>query len=598
MRPFIDSLGILRRHRRSLLLYHLFFTGLTLALLGPVLGTMLSALEPVTGEGAISTGGIAAFLLSPGGLVWMAATLTALTATLTLEQAGMTVIASSVERTGEYRLTLAALWQMARRSGKLLWLTVLQVLGHMVVALPFLFVIAFAWWGLLSSYEIYFIRVTRPAELWWFLAVAGLATGAMAVCNGWLFLRWSLAEPIATLERTSAVGALATSSERIHGSKGKLVTPLVAGAALLFTLPVLFTWLFQVLGTPYLALMPNSPRALLPAITAYIAFYLLLMVAVTFILSAGYSVLIYRVYLATSGHSRQHHVTTPPSTAGRRAWLVEGALVIMVLVQASLIVSAFDSGDQVSITAHRGNAFAAPENSASAIERAIRDGADYLEVDVRMTRDGQLVLWHDANLERLLGRPDRISALRWDDIRELDAGSWFSEAYSGEPILTLPELINLARDRAKLFLDLKPDHNSRDLTRKVVELLQREDAVEGTVIAAAERHVLRDAMTMEPRLRTALLAQFVIGPLDNEGFDILGLRYNQANAAAVARARQLGYELHVWTVNQPTEMSRMIDMGVDNIITDRPDVLARLLAERAELSDGERLALKLRNWLR
>jgi glycerophosphoryl diester phosphodiesterase len=420
----------------------------------------------------------------------------------------------------------------------------------------------------------------------------------MAGCNGWLFLRWSLAEPIATLERTSAVGALAASSERIHGTKSKLIIPLVAGAALLFTLPVLFTWLFQLLGTPYLALMPNSPHALLPAITAYIALYLLLMVAVTFILSAGYSVLIYRVYLATSGHSRQHHVTAPPSTAGRQAWLVEGALVIMVLVQASLIVSAFDSGDQVNITAHRGNAFAAPENSASAMERAIRDGADYLEVDVRMTRDGQLVLWHDANLERLLGRPDRISALRWDDIRELDAGSWFSEAYAGEPILTLPELINLARDRAKLFLDLKPDHNSRDLTRKVVELLQREDAVEGTVIAAAERHVLRDAMTMEPRLRTALLAQFVIGPLDNEGFDILGLRYNQANAAAVARARQLGYELHVWTVNQPTEMSRMIDMGVDNIITDRPDVLARLLAERAELSDGERLALKLRNWLR
>lgn len=132
----------------------------------------------------------------------------------------------------------------------------------------------------------------------------------------------------------------------------------------------------------------------------------------------------------------------------------------------------------------------------------------------------------------------------------------------------------------------------------MVTLLQRENAVEGTVIAAAERHVLTEARTLESGLRTALLAEFVIGPLDNQGFDILGLRYNQANATAVARARQLGYELHVWTVNQPAEMSRMIDMGVDNIITDRPDVLARLLAERAELTDGERLALKLRNWLR
>ncbi|MGM0571125.1 glycerophosphodiester phosphodiesterase [Marinobacter sp.] len=598
MRLFIDSLGILRRHRRSLLLYHLFFTGLTLALLGPVLGALLSALEPVTGAGAISTGGIATFLLSPGGLIWMAATLTALTATLTLEQAGMTVIASSVERSGEYRLALAALWHMALRSGRLLWLTVLQVLGHMALALPFLLIVALAWWGLLSSYEVYFIRLTQPPQLWWFLAIAGTALAGMITCNGWLFLRWSLAEPIATLEQTTAIKALTASSKRIHGSKRALLAPLAVGTALLLVLPILFTWLFQLLGTPYLALMPSSPRALLPAITAYIALYLLFMVAVTFALFAGYSALIYRVYLATSGHSRKHHAAPPPANTGARAWLVEGVLIVAVLVQASLVVSAFGTPEQVTITAHRGNAFAAPENSASAINRAIEDGADYLEVDVRMTRDGKLVLWHDADLTRLLGRRERISALLWDDIRELDAGSWFSPDFAGEPILTLEQLITMARGRAGLFLDLKPDHNSRDLARRVVELLQRENAVEGTIIAAAERHILNETRTLEPALRTALLAEFVIGPLDNGQFDILGLRYNQASAAAVARARQLDYELHVWTVNQPAEMSRMIDMGVDNIITDRPDVLARLLSAREELTDGERLALKLRNWLR
>src|SRR5699024_4909991 len=100
--PLADTLNVLRRHRRSLLLFHLFFTGLTLAVLGPAIGALLSALEPVTGEGAISTGGIATFLLSPGGLLWIAVTLTALMATLALEQAGMTVIAASGGRSGEY----------------------------------------------------------------------------------------------------------------------------------------------------------------------------------------------------------------------------------------------------------------------------------------------------------------------------------------------------------------------------------------------------------------------------------------------------------------------------------------------------------------
>lgn len=598
MRRLVDTLTVLRQHRRSLLLYHLFFTGLTLAILGPAIGALLAALEPVTGEGVISTGGIATFLLSPGGLLWLAVTLTALMITLALEQAGMTLIVASTRRTGEYRLTLVALWQVARRFGKLLRLTMLQVVAHLCVALPFLLVIALAWWTLLSSYEVYFIRLTRPPELWWFAAIAGVTLVAMLLCNGWLFLRWSLAEPIITLEQVPVRRALVISSQRIHGSKSKLLVPLVAVGALLFILPALFTWFFQLLGTPYLALMPDAPQALLPAITVYIALYLLLMVIVTFGLSAGYSLLIYQAYRVTGGHPEPEPGTTPPSVTGARAWLVEAALLAIVVIQAVLVVSAFDTPEDVAITAHRGNAFLAPENTASAMERAIQDGADYLEVDVRMTRDGELVLWHDADLKRLLDRPERISALYWNDIRELDAGGWFAPEYAGETILTLRELIEIARGRVGLFLDLKPDHNSRDLTRQVVSLLQEMDAVEGTVIAAAERYVLREAKTLAPELKTALLAQFVIGPLNDQGFDILGLRYNQANAGAVARARQLGYELHVWTVNQPAEMSRMIDMGVDNIITDRPDVLARLLTARADLTDAERLALKLRNWLR
>lgn len=598
MRLITDTLGILRRHRRSLLLYHLFFTGLTLAVLGPALGTLLSALEPVTGQGAISTGGIAAFLLSAGGLLWMVVTFTAVMATFTLEQAGMTVIAASVERAGEYRLTLAALWLTTRRAGRLLWLTLLQVLGHLVVALPFLLIVALAWWGLLSRYEAYFINLTRPVELWWFLGIATVALAGMILCNGWLFLRWSLAEPIATLEGVTAMEALVSSSRRIHGSKRQLIVPLALGALLLFFLPLLFTYLFRAMGAPYLALMPASAQTLMPAITAYIALYLLLMVAVVFALSAGYSLLIYRVYMATSGHSHRHHAAMPPPNTGAGAWLVEAALVVVVIVQAGMIVSAFGGQEEVTITAHRGNAFVAPENTASALERAIDDGADFLEVDVRMTADGELVLWHDADLERMYGRSERISDLQWEELQTLDAGAWFSPDYAGERILTLKELIELARGRARLFLDLKPDHKSRDLARRVVQQLRREDAIEGTVIAAAERHVLSDARAMEPSLRTALLAEFVIGPLRDEQFDILGLRYNRVTTAAVARARQLGYELHVWTVNQPAEMSRLIDMGVDNIITDRPDVLARLLAEREQLSDAERLAVKLRNWLR
>ncbi|HEY9119646.1 MAG TPA: glycerophosphodiester phosphodiesterase family protein, partial [Marinobacter sp.] len=95
-----------------------------------------------------------------------------------------------------------------------------------------------------------------------------------------------------------------------------------------------------------------------------------------------------------------------------------------------------------------------------------------------------------------------------------------------------------------------------------------------------------------------LLAQFIVGPLWDRNFDNLGLRRNRTTPATVAQTHRSNNELHVWTVNSPNAMSRFIDMGVDNIITDRPDVLADMLEHRGQLTDAEVLVLKLRNWLR
>ncbi|MEQ9545009.1 MAG: glycerophosphodiester phosphodiesterase family protein [Marinobacter sp.] len=239
----------------------------------------------------------------------------------------------------------------------------------------------------------------------------------------------------------------------------------------------------------------------------------------------------------------------------------------------------------------------APENILSAIEQAIREGDDYIEVDVQITADGVPVLWHDADMNRIFGLKERISEVSYEDIRHRDAGRWFNEDFAEERIATLSQAIETVRGRADLFLDPKPDRNTPNLAQAVVERLQRKNLVEGTVIAAADWTTLREVKQLEPELKTALLAQFVVGPLWEDNYDILGLRSNRATPAAAARAHRDNNELHVWTVNHRAAMSRFVDMGVDNIITERPDVLSELLQERAALSDAELLATKLRNWL-
>lgn len=132
----------------------------------------------------------------------------------------------------------------------------------------------------------------------------------------------------------------------------------------------------------------------------------------------------------------------------------------------------------------------------------------------------------------------------------------------------------------------------------VVELLQAEGVIEQSAILSNRPTVLARAHALAPELKRIQLAEFVLGDLDRSAFDALALRQNRVSAVEVARVRRYGHELHVWTVNDPAAMERFIDLGVDNIITDRPDILADRLAERAAMSISERLLVRLHNWHR
>jgi len=329
--------------------------------------------------------------------------------------------------------------------------------------------------------------------------------------------------------------------------------------------------------------------------------YLLVSLALTFRASSALGTLIVARYTALPGRKLQWQQPSPDrqdAKTGRRLWLLEVVIIALVLTQSVQVVNSLNQQDKATITAHRGSALKAPENTLSAIHQAVEDGADYVEIDVQLTADGVPVLWHDQDMARIFGKPERIGDVRYDDIHHLDAGSWFGDHFAHERIATLEQAVKATRGQARLFVDLKPNRNERALVTAVVQTLQENNAVEGTIIAAADWPSLELAKQMEPGLKTALLAQFVVGPLWQDRYDILALRLNRATPAAVARAHKAGNELHVWTVNQPSDMARFLDMGVDNIITDRPDVLAELMAERAALSDGERLAMQIRNWLR
>jgi len=263
-------------------------------------------------------------------------------------------------------------------------------------------------------------------------------------------------------------------------------------------------------------------------------------------------------------------------------------LVPAALLALSPVASAApDGGGGVEVVAHRGASADAPENTLAAVDEAIRQGADSIEVDVQRTADGHLVLLHDTTLVRTTDVasvfPGRATApvgtFTLAELQRLDAGSWFAPEFAGEPIPTLDELIERTAGRAGLLIELKDPSSYPGIERQVADAIgaPRPDVVVQSFDHAAMRRFAATA----PEVPAGWL--FATRPTDAQ-LDAAAAVADQTNpsfrvtdAALVTAVRSRGMEAGVYTVNSEADMRRMIDAGVQRIITDVPATLRAVL---------------------
>ncbi|WP_410000315.1 glycerophosphodiester phosphodiesterase family protein [Halomonas sp. I1] len=613
-----DVLRTLRDHLRPLIAYHLFFTLLASSLLLPIAGWTLAWLLGHLGHPLISNAGLLAALLTPAGLGWLLAAIGLTFLVLYLQQAGMTLVAVR-PRDNHYRLAFETLVTCIRCLPALAGLVVLQVGTHLLLALPAILALMGLHGHFLGDLDPYYVQQVRPPALWWFLASALPIVLIWLMIGASLYARWHLALPILVLERLAPHRALGRSARLTHGQGRQIIGAILLLLAMILVSPFAATALFDALFTPLLGQLPERQAILLPAMLGYVSAYVLITLAITFLGIALNALLATCLYLRLA-HSEPRPAPRPvTSHAGRLAWAVEIGVVVFALSQAWLILNRFEIHENIEIIAHRGSSAQAPENTIAAIDRALADGADAIEVDARLTKDGKVVLHHDASLARLAGDARRIDELDSSALEAVDVGSWFGDPFVGARIAGLDEALKRVRGRANLMIELKPSAGrGSELINAVERVLEDErqarlmcrrqaaaalcgsvDPWASVTIAALSYSLLDDVERRLPEARTTLLAQLVMrGTLPRRGFDVLALRHNRISLEEVRRARHHGYRLLAWTVNDPARMSRLIDLGVDGIITDRPDRLARLLEEREALSDGALMLVKLRNWLR
>ena len=244
--------------------------------------------------------------------------------------------------------------------------------------------------------------------------------------------------------------------------------------------------------------------------------------------------------------------------------------------------------------AHRGFSHKAPENTLAAYRLAIETGVEMAECDVRLSADGVPVVIHDEKLERTAQAPGKVGDYPLAELKKLDVGRWKSDKYRGERIPTLVEALQLVKGKLRFVIEIK----GTDMERQVVDAIGAADvAPEDVMIFSFQYDAVRRIAEIEPLLPTTWLIgelpedPAAYRPLIRQSLQArvsaVGLSQKYARSDFLFLAHQCGLQVFFWTVNKAPDMRRLVRLGADGIISDRPDLLLEVLRETADDHDGD-----------
>jgi glycerophosphoryl diester phosphodiesterase len=244
------------------------------------------------------------------------------------------------------------------------------------------------------------------------------------------------------------------------------------------------------------------------------------------------------------------------------------------------------------VVAHRGASGYAPENTMAAIKKAITMGVDMIEIDVQLSKDKEVVLMHDLTVDRTTNGKGKVRDLYLEEIKKLDAGKWFSSEFSGEKVPTLEEVIQAINGQCKLLIEVKRVKSKKlEIENKIVQLINKYNAYNWCIVQSFETQVIKNIQELDKSIECHKLVTMNISvlPLHIDSRIKTGTIYKyktvqsinpyfkMLNKRKVNKIHSRGQKIITWTVNEPEDMKRMIEMGVDGIITNYPDRLIQLL---------------------
>ena len=243
-------------------------------------------------------------------------------------------------------------------------------------------------------------------------------------------------------------------------------------------------------------------------------------------------------------------------------------------------VKAVQGRENIQIVAHRGYSYVYPENTIASFEGALDIGVDYIETDVQMTKDGQIVIFHDEKLKRTAKRKGKISDYTYEELQEMDVGKWFSADFAGTKIPTLQETLTCIKDSdVKLCIELKDIGDVEGFEESVLQIVQDYGMTDRCVFASFCYPYLEHIKELDSSVQTLYFTTSTkITVTEEFPAEYYGMNIGSMSAGQVDAVHDSGAKVFAWTADSPITIANAQALGVDGIITNRPG-LAKVIPQ-------------------
>ena len=576
---------------------------LAFIILTPIVAACFRLLVQFSGRTVLADEDILFFLIEPIGLITLVVT-GALTLTIVaIQQATMMQIVAS-EICHQRISVRTAFRDSFLRSQVILRVTARLILVTLAVIAPFAAVAGFAYSMLLTEFDINFYLQEKPPEFMVAVVIGGILLCGLTAILLWLASSWVLALPLAIFEQITPRQVLKESQRRTAGKRRQVLAWIAIWLLATTIVSSLATGLVTWIGS---GLISGSSHVLwlMVLVTGLIlASVSLVNAMINLFSSTTFAVLLVHLYQECGGRDLTQINWKPRAVeSGIENFfqLSRTALTLMFVVAVVFagiagyqMLDSVSTPDHTTVTAHRGASSGAPENTLASVLLAIEEKANWVEIDVQETSDGQVVVVHDSDLKKIGGSPLKAEESTAEELRQVDIGSWFDPKYQDERVPLLSEVLAAAKGKIGVNIELKYYNKKpkQSLEAKVVAIVEEAEMASDVLIMSLKQAAVEKVHELRPDWTIGLLTAVAVGDLTRSNVDFLAVNTGLATRSFVRSAHDSGKQVFVWTVNDPAMMSTVIDRGVDSIITDKPALARSVMEQRKELSSIQRLMIQ------